>query len=104
MFENDDVKQKIEVLKRPEKSCSNKSCKKLFTKFRKKYDTSGGKVIKEEKLEPRLAVPKDWASEKNFDIGQEVNKNVKLIHIGESVMVNAIEKFMGSVKLGNGLL
>ena len=27
MFENDDVKPKIEVLKRSEKSCSSKSCK-----------------------------------------------------------------------------
>ena len=88
MFENNDVKRKIEVLKRSERSCSNKSCKKLFTKFRKKCDACGGKVIKEEHIEPRLAVPKDWAPEKIFNIGQEVNKNAKLIQIGEPVMVN----------------
>ena len=88
MFENDDVKQKIEVLKRSEKSCSSKSCKELFTKFRKKCDACGGKVIKGEHIESRLAVPNDWASEKKCDIGQEVNKNVKLIQVGEPVMVN----------------
>ena len=70
MFENDDVKRKIEVLKRSERSCSNKSCKKLFAKLRKKCDACGGKVIKDELIEPRLAVPKDWTLEKKFDIGQ----------------------------------
>ena len=66
MFENDDVKWKIEVLKRSHRSGSNKSCKKLFTKLRKKCDTCRGKVIKEEHMEPRLAVPKDWASKKKI--------------------------------------
>ena len=65
--ENDYVKQKIDALKRSERSCSNKSCKKLFTKFRKKCDACRGKVIKEEHTELRSAVPKDWASEKKIE-------------------------------------
>ena len=56
MFENDDVKWKAKFLKRSERSCSNKSCKKLYTKSRKKCDACRGKVIREEHIVPRLAV------------------------------------------------
>ena len=48
-----------------------KSCKKLFTEFRKKWKGCGGKVIKEEHMEPRSAVPKDLASEKNLTLAKK---------------------------------
>ena len=67
----DDVKWNIESPKRSQRSCLNKSCKKLFTEFRKKCKGCGGKVITEEHMEPRLAVPKDLASEKNLTLAKK---------------------------------
>ena len=71
MSENDDVKWNIESLKRSQRSCSKKSCKKLLTESRKKWKGCGAKVIKEEHMEPRSAVPKDLASEKNLTLAKK---------------------------------
>ena len=102
LHENDDVNKKIDIMKK-KRRCTNENCRCLYSNLKRKCDSCSSKVTIETNKEQRFATSENWHEEKHFEVGETVNLNKPIMHVGEPIMYNpnsyaSIERILNELK------